>query len=182
MKKNTYMIMFDAVFLVLMRCMAYILSHHIKLDMLYYMPPGRFTIYIVSKFLRSAAFEERTVGFFLIGVAWDVPIQLSILLINGYFFEYCLFLVINFHVKTYKYFLFLEIRASALLVPEGVDLQNDREKYLFSYSIRMSLQPQGCVINGMSHSSCQLYWRHWIIRANDAVVSDVNGEAVIGMV
>jgi F-box protein 3 len=90
--------------------------------------------------------------------------------------------VINFHVKTYKYFLFFEIRASALLVPEGVDLQNDREKYLFSYSIRMSLQPQGCVINGMSHSSCQLYWRHWIIRANDAVVSDVNGEAVIGMV
>lgn len=75
----------------------------------------------------------------------------------------------------------VQIRASALLVPEGVDLQDNREKYLFSYSIRMSLQPQGCVINGMSHSSCQLYWRHWIIRANDAVVSDVNGEAVIGM-
>lgn len=56
--------------------------------MLYYMPPGRFTIYILSKFLRSAAFEERTVDFFLIGVAWDVPTHLSILLITGYFFEY----------------------------------------------------------------------------------------------
>lgn len=36
--------------------------------------------------------------------------------------------------------------------------------------------------NGLPYDYCQLNWRHWIIRANDAVVSDVNGEAVIGMV
>ncbi|CAL5211591.1 unnamed protein product [Lathyrus oleraceus] len=75
----------------------------------------------------------------------------------------------------------VQVRASALVIPELVDLQDDREKYLFSYSIRLSLQPQGCVINGMTYRSCQLYWRHWIIHANDVVVSDIDGEAVIGM-
>ncbi|KAK7262600.1 hypothetical protein RJT34_30175 [Clitoria ternatea] len=74
----------------------------------------------------------------------------------------------------------VKVRASALLIPELVNFQDDLEKYLFAYSIRMSLEPQGCTINGMSFSSCQLHWRHWIIRANDIVVSDVNGEAVIG--
>lgn len=103
------------------------------------------------------------------------------LMTTGYFYE-CWLFVINFHTKTYKYVLFLEVRASALVIPELVDLQDDREKYLFSYSIRLSLQPQGCLINGMSYRSCQLYWRHWIIHANDVVVSDVDGEAVIGMV
>ncbi|KAJ1410493.1 F-box-like domain superfamily [Sesbania bispinosa] len=75
----------------------------------------------------------------------------------------------------------VQVRASALVIPELIDLQDDLEKYLFAYSIRMSLQPQGCIVNGRTFSSCQLHWRHWIIRANDIVVSDVNGEAVIGM-
>ncbi|CAK8575803.1 unnamed protein product [Lathyrus sativus] len=75
----------------------------------------------------------------------------------------------------------VQVRASALVIPELVDLQDDREKYLFSYSIRLSLQSQGCVINGMTYRSCQLYWRHWIIHANDVVVSDMDGEAVIGV-
>ncbi|KAK6146313.1 hypothetical protein DH2020_020182 [Rehmannia glutinosa] len=74
----------------------------------------------------------------------------------------------------------VKVRASAAFVPEFSNLQDESEKYLFAYSIRMSLSPDGCVINGLTFSSCQLYWRHWIIRANDAVVSDVNGEAVIG--
>ncbi|KAG4973903.1 hypothetical protein AAZX31_11G123900 [Glycine max] len=74
----------------------------------------------------------------------------------------------------------VKVRASALVIPELIDLQDDLEKYLFAYSIRLSLEPQGCTINGMSFSSCQLHWRHWIIRANDIVISDVNGEAVIG--
>ncbi|CAL5417049.1 unnamed protein product [Camellia sinensis] len=72
------------------------------------------------------------------------------------------------------------VRASAVLVPEFSDLKHKPGEYFFSYSIRMSLSPEGCIINGVSSGSCQLYWRHWIIRANDAVVSDVNGEAVIG--
>ncbi|KAK4286600.1 hypothetical protein QN277_003132 [Acacia crassicarpa] len=74
----------------------------------------------------------------------------------------------------------VEVRASAVFIPELTDLLDDHEKYLFSYSIRMSLQPQGCIINGMFFNSCQLHQRHWLIRANDVIVSDVNGEAVIG--
>ncbi|XP_027354407.1 F-box protein SKIP16 isoform X2 [Abrus precatorius] len=74
----------------------------------------------------------------------------------------------------------VKVRASALVIPELIDLHKDLEKYMFAYSIRLSLEPQGCIINGLSYSSCQLYWRRWIICANDNVVSDVNGEAVIG--
>jgi F-box protein 3 len=74
----------------------------------------------------------------------------------------------------------VQVRASAVLCPELSDLQHDSEKYLFSYSIRMSLLPGGCFINGIYFNSCQLQRRHWIIRANDFIVSEVNGEAVIG--
>ncbi|KAF8014106.1 hypothetical protein BT93_H0063 [Corymbia citriodora subsp. variegata] len=74
----------------------------------------------------------------------------------------------------------VHIRSSAVFVPEYSDLHSESDRYLFSYSIRMSLIPEGCMVNGMPCDSCQLYLRHWIIRANDAVVSDVNGEAVIG--
>ncbi|KAJ4723530.1 Folate transporter 1, chloroplastic [Melia azedarach] len=45
----------------------------------------------------------------------------------------------------------------------------------------MSLLPAGCIINGMTFSSCQLQRRHWIIRCNNRVVSNVRGAAVIGM-
>lgn len=69
-----------------------------------------------------------------------------------------------------------------MFVPECADLENTSETYTFSYSIRMSLLPEGCVINGMPFSSCQLNWRHWIIRSNDVVVADTGGEAVIGQV
>lgn len=89
---------------------------------------------------------------------------------------------IHFPINTYIYGLFIEVRASAVLAPEMVDLQDDVQKYFFSYSIRISLQPQGCIINGMSFDTCQLHWRRWIIRVNDVVVADVNGEAVIGEV
>lgn len=75
-----------------------------------------------------------------------------------------------------------KVRASAVFIPDAADLQNDRERYKFAYSIHMSLLPEGCVIRGIPFGSCQLQWRHWIIRANDRVVSDVNGEAVIGKV
>ncbi|KAJ6866050.1 F-box protein SKIP16-like isoform X2 [Populus alba x Populus x berolinensis] len=71
----------------------------------------------------------------------------------------------------------VKVRASAIFVPEAVDLSR---KYLFAYSIRMSLPPEGCIINGMRFSSCQLHLRHWVIRADDTVVSNVNSEAVIG--
>ncbi|KAE8723869.1 F-box protein SKIP16 [Hibiscus syriacus] len=72
------------------------------------------------------------------------------------------------------------VRASAVFVPEFADLQGEAEKYTFAYSIRMSLLPEGCIINGTTFGSCQLSLRHWIIRANEDIVSNVNGEAVIG--
>lgn len=69
-----------------------------------------------------------------------------------------------------------------MLVPEFSNLQDKYQKYHFAYSIRMSLSPEGCTINGMNFSSCQLHSRHWIIRMNDTVVDRVDGEAVIGQV
>ncbi|KZV34019.1 hypothetical protein F511_02792 [Dorcoceras hygrometricum] len=74
----------------------------------------------------------------------------------------------------------VKVRSSAVFVPEFSNLQDESDKFMFAYSIRLSLSPDGCIINGMTFSSCQLYWRHWIIRANDVVVADPNGEAVIG--
>ncbi|KAG9441838.1 hypothetical protein H6P81_017692 [Aristolochia fimbriata] len=75
----------------------------------------------------------------------------------------------------------VRIRASACFVPELSDLQNDKEKYHFTYSIWMNLLSEGCVLDGIYFSSCQLFWRHWVIRANESIVSDVSDEAVIGM-
>ncbi|XP_058094233.1 F-box protein SKIP16 isoform X2 [Magnolia sinica] len=74
----------------------------------------------------------------------------------------------------------VQVRASAVFVPELSNLQNEEEKYCFSYSIRMRLLPQGCMLDGVYFGSCQLYWRHWVIRANDVVVSTAGGDAVIG--
>ncbi|XVF37673.1 hypothetical protein REPUB_Repub20aG0029800 [Reevesia pubescens] len=74
----------------------------------------------------------------------------------------------------------VQVRASAVFVPEFADLQDEDETYMYAYSIRMSLLPEGCIINGMTFGSCQLNWRHWVIRANQDIISDVNGEAVIG--
>ncbi|XP_077228071.1 SKP1/ASK-interacting protein 16 [Tasmannia lanceolata] len=74
----------------------------------------------------------------------------------------------------------VQIRASAVFVPELSNLKEVQEKYWFSYSIRMRLLPQGCTLDGMYFNSCQLYWRRWINRANDVILSEVNGEAVIG--
>ncbi|XP_016714063.2 F-box protein SKIP16 isoform X2 [Gossypium hirsutum] len=74
----------------------------------------------------------------------------------------------------------VQVRASAVFVPEFSDLLDEAEKFVFAYSIRMSLLPEGCVINGMTFGSCQLNRRHWIIRADEEVVSSVDDEAVIG--
>ncbi|MQM09397.1 hypothetical protein Taro_042265 [Colocasia esculenta] len=75
----------------------------------------------------------------------------------------------------------VKIRASAAFVPEMCDLNAEEDsRHWFAYSIRMSLLPEGCILDGIHYDSCQLYSRHWIIRSNDAVVSDLRGEAVIG--
>ncbi|XVE81024.1 hypothetical protein DITRI_Ditri15bG0029600 [Diplodiscus trichospermus] len=74
----------------------------------------------------------------------------------------------------------IKVRASAVFLPGFANLQDEAEKYFFAQSFRMSLLPEGCIINGMTFSSCQLNRRHWIIHNNEAIVSDVDGEAVIG--
>ncbi|KAJ4730394.1 F-box protein SKIP16 [Rhynchospora pubera] len=77
----------------------------------------------------------------------------------------------------------VKVRVSAVLVPEGSNpggLDPDMDKYLFAYSIRISLLPQGCMLDGAYYSSCQLRSRHWIIRSRENIVDDVAGEAVIG--
>lgn len=74
----------------------------------------------------------------------------------------------------------VKVRASSVFVPEFSTIQDEYEKFVFAYSIRMSLSPEGCIMNGTTFNSCQLYWRRWIIRCNDNIVNDVNGEAVIG--
>lgn len=78
---------------------------------------------------------------------------------------------------------YVQVRASAVFVPEASDPNGgDARCYYYSYSIRMSLLPEGCMLDGSYYSSCQLYSRHWIIRSKDVIVSNVQGEAVIGKV
>ncbi|KAK1270494.1 F-box protein SKIP16 [Acorus gramineus] len=75
----------------------------------------------------------------------------------------------------------VQVRASAVFVPEKSGPKDEiDDKYCFAYSIRMSLLSDGLILDGMYHSSCQLQSRHWIIRAGDAVIGDLKGEAVIG--
>ncbi|CAI9108654.1 OLC1v1008315C3 [Oldenlandia corymbosa var. corymbosa] len=74
----------------------------------------------------------------------------------------------------------VKVRASSVFVPEQSNCQDEDDRFCFGYSIRMSLLSEGCIINGMKFGSCQLYWRNWVIRANDTVVDNFNGEGVIG--
>lgn len=78
-----------------------------------------------------------------------------------------------------------QVRASAVFIPEASNpgaKGPDTDRYLFAYSIRISLLPQGCMLDGAYYSSCQLRSRHWIIRSKENIVDDVRGEAVIGNV
>lgn len=91
------------------------------------------------------------------------------------------------HVFDYEVFMIdlvylFQVRASAVFVPEKSDLQSEEGKYLFSYSIRMRLVSEGNILDGTYLTSCQLYSRHWIFRANGTVVSDISDKAVIGKV
>lgn len=88
----------------------------------------------------------------------------------------------NCKVKMACVLLTMQVRASSVFIPEIANLRDQPPAYWFAYSIRMSLMPEGCILNGKHHSSCQLYWRHWVIRADGEVIDKVNGEAVIGKV
>ncbi|CAD6342882.1 unnamed protein product [Miscanthus lutarioriparius] len=71
----------------------------------------------------------------------------------------------------------IKVRSSAVFVPEHPG--GPGEKFMFTYSIRMSV-PEACMLGGVYYSSCQLCSRHWTIRSCDRVVSDVSGGGVIG--
>uniref|UniRef100_A0A0E0MEJ5 ApaG domain-containing protein n=1 Tax=Oryza punctata TaxID=4537 RepID=A0A0E0MEJ5_ORYPU len=73
----------------------------------------------------------------------------------------------------------VKVRASAVFAPEHPESSRPGAKCMYAYSIRLSV-PEACMLGGVYYPSCQLYSRHWIIRWRDRVVSDVNGEGVIG--
>lgn len=74
----------------------------------------------------------------------------------------------------------VQVRASAVFVPEESNLLENGDGYFFCYSIRMCLLHQEKISEGGMLSSCQLARRHWIIRANDTIINDFHGDAVIG--
>lgn len=66
-------------------------------------------------------------------------------------------------------------------MPELSRVEELDDSYWFSYSVRMRLlNPAPGQIDALN--TCQLSDRHWVIRANDTVVAEVRGRAVIGMV
>ncbi|CAH8308985.1 unnamed protein product [Eruca vesicaria subsp. sativa] len=70
----------------------------------------------------------------------------------------------------------VQVRASSVLMPEISNDLNKRPVYLYTCSIRMSLMPTS---NRRHHSSWQMHSRHWVVRSDDAVIGDVDGELVI---
>nr|CAD1819930.1 unnamed protein product [Ananas comosus var. bracteatus] len=74
----------------------------------------------------------------------------------------------------------VQVRASAVFVPEASDPEGKSDNYYYTYSIRLSLLPEGCMLDGTYFSCCQLHSRHWIIRSRDNIVANVQGEGVIG--
>ncbi|KAG0576337.1 hypothetical protein KC19_5G072400 [Ceratodon purpureus] len=75
----------------------------------------------------------------------------------------------------------VQVRCSGVFVPELSRVEELDDSYWFSYSVRMRLlNPAPGQVDALN--TCQLSDRHWVIRANDTVVAEVRGRAVIGMV
>lgn len=76
---------------------------------------------------------------------------------------------------------FEQVRCSGVFVPELSRVEELDDSYWFSYSVRMCLlNPEPGQTDALS--TCQLSDRHWVIRANDTLIAEVRGRAVIGMV
>lgn len=73
-----------------------------------------------------------------------------------------------------------QVRASALFIPELTVLESNH--YSFAFSLRMSLKPGGCIVNGMQFDSCQLCMCHWTIQENNDTVTRINEETMQGKV
>jgi len=73
----------------------------------------------------------------------------------------------------------VQVRCSGVFVPELSRVVELDDSYWFSYSVRMRLlNPEPGQIDGLG--TCQLSDRHWVIRANATVITEVRGRAVIG--
>lgn len=68
----------------------------------------------------------------------------------------------------------VQVRCSAVFVPE---MSTVGGPYCFAYSVRMRLLP----VAKNSFSRCQLFMRHWIIKAEGVPVEELRAEAVVGM-
>ncbi|KAL8116988.1 F-box protein SKIP16-like [Apium graveolens] len=73
----------------------------------------------------------------------------------------------------------VKVRAAALFIPEMSMTVLESNHYSFFFSLRMSLKPGGCIVNGMQFDSCQLCMCHWTIQGND-MVTEINEETVQG--
>jgi uncharacterized protein affecting Mg2+/Co2+ transport len=74
-----------------------------------------------------------------------------------------------------------QVRCSGAFVPELSRVEELDDSYWFCYSVRMRLlNPAPGQTDALN--TCQLSGRHWVTRANDTVVAEVRGRAVIGMV
>lgn len=80
--------------------------------------------------------------------------------------------------------LLLQVRSSAVFVPEYSTLENDTEEenYMFTYAVRMRKLAAEDDSHISAYNSCQLSSRHWIIRENGAFKTEVRGPGVIGQV
>lgn len=70
----------------------------------------------------------------------------------------------------------MQVRASSVFMPEVSNHLDKPPVYSYACSIRMSLMP---TFNRRHQSSWQMYSRHWVLRADDAVIGDVDGEVVL---
>ncbi|KAG5375635.1 hypothetical protein IGI04_040231 [Brassica rapa subsp. trilocularis] len=70
----------------------------------------------------------------------------------------------------------VQVRASSVFMPEVSNHLDNPPVYSYACSIRMSLMPN---FNRRHRSSWQMYSRHWVVRADDAVIGDVDGEVVL---
>lgn len=76
----------------------------------------------------------------------------------------------------------IQVRASALFIPELSMTALDFNCYWFAFSIRMSLNLGGCIVNGMRFDSCQLCMARWTIQENNGIVTKITEETVEGKV
>nr|GEV14983.1 hypothetical protein [Tanacetum cinerariifolium] len=75
--------------------------------------------------------------------------------------------------------IFLVTSVCAVFQPDVSELKEETEKYVFAYSISLSLKPEGYVEFGRFSDSRVLSQIQLIIKSNENVVGEINAEAMI---